>query len=159
MDVPKLATCLWFDGNAEEAVRFYAGLLPDTRPTSVHRFALDTPGGKAGEVMMVEFILLGAPALALNGGPYFRPTPAVSFVVACDDQAEIDRLWDGLGDGGEAMSCGWITDRYGFAWQIVPAMFMALMRSGDAPATRRAMQALLDMVKIDIAALEAAARG
>lgn len=154
-----ITPCLWFDGNGEEAARFYVSLLPDSHIDAVVPYSVETPGGKPGEVMVVEFTLLGAPYLALNGGPYFQFTPAVSLQVPCADQAEIDRLWEGLGAGGTVMECGWLTDRYGLSWQIVPAALAGMVKDGDTARVRRVMQALLGMVKLDIAALEAAHKG
>ena len=116
----KITPCLWFDGKAEEAARFYVSLLPDSRVDNVQRMGMDWPGGKAGGVVMVEFTLAGQPYSALYGGPHYQFTPAVSFSVSCADQAEVDRLWSALGDGGAPLQCGWITDRYGLSWQIVP---------------------------------------
>lgn len=155
----KIAPCLWFDGKAEEAANFYVSLLPDSRIDRVSRFLTDTPGGKAGEVMVVDFTLAGQRFMALNGGPYFQFTPAVSFLVNCADQAEVDRLWDTLLDGGEAMECGWLKDRYGLAWQIIPTVLEEMLNDPDPEAARRVMQAMLQMVKIDIAALRRAYEG
>src|SRR4051794_4388960 len=116
----KIAPCLWFDGKAEEAANYYVSLLPASRVDTVLRYAAETPGGSPGQVMSVEFTLAGSRYMALNGGPYFQFTPAISFFVSCADQAEVDRLWSALSDGGAPQRCGWITDRYGVSWQIVP---------------------------------------
>ena len=126
-----MTPCLWFDGKAEEAARFYVSLFPRSRIEAVLPFATDTPGGKKGDTMLVEFTLDGQPFSALNGGPYFQLTPAVSFIVPCADQAEIDRYWDALVAGGTSMQCGWLTDRFGVSWQIVPVAFMAILKVDD----------------------------
>ncbi|BDA85865.1 VOC family protein [Aureimonas sp. SA4125] len=148
--------CLWFDGKAEEAARFYVSLVPGSSLDHVHRGLMDWPGGAKGDVLMAEFTLAGRPHLALNGGPYFQFTPAVSMALACADQAEVDRLWDALSDGGSVMECGWLTDRYGLSWQIVPARLNEMMRDSDSARVERVMRAMFTMVKLDIAALEAA---
>ncbi len=154
-----VAPCLWFDGKAEEAARFYVSLLPDSRIDSVLPYTVETPGGKPGDVMLVEFTLAGSPYLALNGGTSFEPTPAISFFVACADQAEVDRLWNTLLDGGTPMACGWITDRYGISWQIVPEAMTRMIKDKDSAKVRRVMEAMMTMVKLDLAALEQAYRG
>ena len=155
----KIAPCLWFDGNAEEAARYYVSLLPDSRIDAVLPYTVETPGGKPGDVMLVEFTLAGSPYLALNGGPNFQFTPAVSFYVNCADQAEVDRLWNTLLDGGTPMACGWITDRYGVSWQIVPTPLMEMLAGSDTHKVKRAMEAMMGMVKLDIAALQRAYDG
>jgi predicted 3-demethylubiquinone-9 3-methyltransferase (glyoxalase superfamily) len=155
----KITTCLWFDGKAEEAARFYVSLLPDSRIESIVPYVMDMPGGTAGDTMLVEFTLAGQHCIALNGGAYFQFTPAMSLVVNCADQAEIDRLWDALTEGGSAMPCGWLTDCYGVAWQIVPEALPAMMKSGDPAKARRVTEAMLPMTKIDIATLRAAFEG
>lgn len=153
-DHPKVATCLWFNGNAEEAVNFYVTLLPDSRVTHVLRMAPDGPA------VMVEFTLGGTPYLALNGGPAFTLTEAVSISVLTKDQAETDRLWSILtSNGGRESQCCWLKDRYGLSWQIVPEALIRCLRAPDRAAAGRAMQAMMGMQKIDIAALEAAFRG
>lgn len=152
----RIVPCLWFDRAAEEAVGFYVGLLPGSRIVSVLDYAMDMPGGRAGDVLAIDFTLAGAPYQAINGGAGSSPTPAVSFAVACDDQAEIDRLWEALADGGTPMRCGWIADRWGFAWQIVPRRLMQLMREGDPARRVRVVERMLTMEKLDIAGLEAA---
>jgi predicted 3-demethylubiquinone-9 3-methyltransferase (glyoxalase superfamily) len=150
----KVATCLWFDGAAEEAARFYTSLIPDSEVTSVLRV---TPDGPA---LLVTFTLAGTPFQALNGGPQHRLSEAVSISVSTKDQAETDRLWDALlADGGSPMACSWLTDRFGLCWQIVPEVLPRFLGSTDRAAAGRAMQAMMGMVKIDIAALEAAYRG
>jgi predicted 3-demethylubiquinone-9 3-methyltransferase (glyoxalase superfamily) len=154
-----IRTCLWFDGKAEEAAGFYVSLLPDSHMESVTRSPVDTPGCKAGDVIATAFTLNGAPYMGLNGGPGFPFTQAVSLMVACDSQAEIDRLWDALSDGGTPIQCGWIVDRYGLHWQITPRALLAMIEDPDPAKARRAMEAMFTMVKLDIAALEAAYRG
>lgn len=154
-----IAPCLWFDGKAEEAARFYVSLLPNSRIDSVLPYTVETPGGKPGEVMLVEFTLAGSAYLALNGGPYFKFTPAISLSVTCADQAELDRLWDALLDGGTPMECGWLTDRYGVSWQIVPEAMTRMIKDKDSAKVRRVMEAMMTMVKLDIATLERAYHG
>lgn len=150
--------CLWFDGNAEEAARFYITLLPDSRIDNVWHSPADTPSGPAGMVLTVEFTLAGARFQGLNGGPDFRFSESVSFVIECADQAEVDRLWDALAaDGGEPGPCGWIKDRFGLSWQIVPTRLNELATDPDPGRARRAMEAMLRMGKLDIAELERAA--
>lgn len=152
----KITPCLWFDGKAEEAARFYVSLLPDSRIDAVLPYTVETPGGKPGDPMLVEFTLAGESYMALNGGPYFEFTPAISLFVSCDDQAEVDRLWDTLLDGGTPMQCGWITDRYGVSWQIVPAALGVMMKDKDAAKVRRVTEAMLQMIKLDAGQLEKA---
>lgn len=151
-----LCTCLWFDGKAEEAARFYTSLLPNSRVDTVNRSPVDTPGTKAGEVLTVEFTLNGAPYLGLNGGSHYPFTPAVSLIVPCEDQAEIDRLWAAFSEGGTPVQCGWITDRYGLSWQITPRWLMEAIKDPDRARAKRVMEAMFEMVKLDLAALEAA---
>lgn len=154
----KIIPCIWYDGAAEEAARFYASLLPDSRVDSVNKSPIDTPSGPAGMVLTVEFTLAGRPYLGLNGGPQFPHSEAVSFIVQTDDQAETDRLWNAiLANGGEESVCGWIRDRWGLSWQITPRRLMALMKDPDTGRANRAMAAMMEMRKIDIAALERAA--
>jgi predicted 3-demethylubiquinone-9 3-methyltransferase (glyoxalase superfamily) len=154
-----ITPCLWFDGNAEEAANFYAGLFPNSSVDSVNRSPADYPSGRAGDVITVEFTVLGMKILGLNGGPYFKFNEAVSFQVHTADQAETDRYWDALiADGGSASQCSWCKDRFGLSWQIVPKVLSEMMKSKDAAASKRAMQAMMQMTKIDIAALEQAYR-
>jgi predicted 3-demethylubiquinone-9 3-methyltransferase (glyoxalase superfamily) len=155
----KIAPCLWFDGEAEEAARFYVSLLPDSRIDHVQRNVTDSPAGKAGSVLVVKFTLAGQSFLALNGGTRFEYTHAISFFVDCVDQAEVDRLWDALSDGGSVERCGWLKDRYGISWQIVPSVLPRLLGDPDPAKAQRVMQAMLQMVKLDIAGLEAARAG
>jgi len=152
----KIIPCLWFDNQAEEAARYYVSLLPGATIDAVIPSPVDNPGTRKGEPVLVEFTLAGQNFQALNGGPFFKPTGAVSLSVSCADQAEVDRLWDGLLDGGQPMECGWITDRYGYSWQIVPEMLSRLLRSGEPPKVEAMFKAMLQMVKLDIATLQAA---
>jgi predicted 3-demethylubiquinone-9 3-methyltransferase (glyoxalase superfamily) len=155
----KIAPCLWFDGEAEEAARFYVSLLPDSRVDHVQKNVTDSPAGKAGSVLIVKFTLAGQRFLALNGGTRFEYTPAISFQVDCADQAEVDCLWDALADGGAVERCGWLRDRYGVSWQIVPSVLPQLLGDPDPAKAQRVMQAMLQMVKLDIAGLQAAHAG
>lgn len=153
----KIAPCLWFDGKAEEAATFYTSLLPDSRIDRVMRSPADNPSTPAGAVLVVEFTLAGRQFVGLNGGPQFPFTEAVSFMIDCEDQAEVDRLWDRLtADGGAPGQCGWLKDRFGLSWQIVPKALMELMNGPDRERARRVMQAMLQMTKIDVAAIRAA---
>jgi predicted 3-demethylubiquinone-9 3-methyltransferase (glyoxalase superfamily) len=152
--------CLWFDGNAEEAAGFYVTLLPDSHVDKVWRSPAETPSGPAGTVLTVDFTFAGQKFQGLNGGPHFRFTEAVSFVIECEDQAEVDRLWGALtADGGEPGPCGWLKDRFGLSWQIVPRRLDELLNVPDPERARRAMEAMLTMGKIDVAQLEHAADG
>lgn len=156
----KISPCLWFDGRAEEAARFYVSLLPDSRIDAVIKSSIDTPGGKAGSVVIVEFTLAGQTYLALNGGPKFQFNEAISFVVNCVDQAELDRLWEALiADGGKPIQCGWLKDKFGVAWQIVPEVLPRLAKDKDPVKVARVMAAMMKMVKLDIAGLERAYAG
>jgi len=151
-----LTPCLWLDGNAEEAAGFWTSLLPDSRITSVSR----APGATDGPALYIEFTLLGRPFAALNGGPNFKLGEAVSLMVPCQTQAEIDRLWDALkADGGQEMDCGWIKDRFGQAWQIVPEAMMEILRSGEPAGRARSFAAMMTMTKFDLARIEAAYAG
>jgi predicted 3-demethylubiquinone-9 3-methyltransferase (glyoxalase superfamily) len=155
----KISPCLWFDGEAEEAANFYVSLLPNSRIDRVQRNMMDSPGGKAGTVLVVDFTLAGQRFIALNGGRRFEYTHAVSFYVDCADQAEVDRLWDALSDGGQVEQCGWLKDRYGIPWQIIPAALPKMLGDPDPAKAQRVMQAMLQMVKIDIAGLQRAYDG
>ena len=155
----KITPCLWFDGQAEQAANYYVSLLPDSRVDKVIRSPADTPSGPAGTVLLVEFTLAGNKFTGLNGGPQFPFTEAVSFQIACDDQAEVDRLWAALVDGGSPSECSWLKDRWGLSWQIVPTRLLQLLADPDPGRSRRAMEAMMTMTKIDIAALERAADG
>lgn len=154
----KVSTCLWFDDQAEAAATFYTSLMADSEILSISRYG---PGGHMPEglAMMVEFTLGGARYQALNGGPTYQLSPAVSLSVSCEDQAEIDRLWTALSDGGREQQCFWITDRFGLSWQIVPRVLGELMSGPDKAASARVMAVVMGSVKADIAALEAAHRG
>jgi predicted 3-demethylubiquinone-9 3-methyltransferase (glyoxalase superfamily) len=155
----KVTPCLWFDGQAEQAAQYYVSLLPGSRIEQVFRSPGDTPSGPAGMVLAVKFTLAGNKFVALNGGPQFPFTEAVSFEISCDDQAEVDRLWAALSEGGTPSQCGWLKDRWGLSWQIVPSRLFQLLADPDPARARRAMQAMLKMVKLDIAELERAADG
>ena len=153
----KIIPCLWFNGEAAAAATFYTSLLPDSQIDRVYRSPTDWPDGKAGSVLTVEFTLAGQSYLGLNGGPQFPFTEAVSFQIHCQDQAEVDRLWNAiLENGGQETACGWIKDRWGLSWQIVPVRLTELLHDSDPNRARRAMEAMMDMVKIDVAALERA---
>ena len=152
--------CLWYNGDAEEAARFYASTFPDSSVDAVHRAPADYPSGKKGDVLTVQFTVLGIPCLGLNGGPTFRHSEAFSFQVATKDQAETDRYWNAIvGNGGQASACGWCKDRWGLSWQITPVVLMEAIADPDPAVAKRAFEAMMDMGKIDIAAIEAARRG
>ena len=156
----KNTICLWYDGGAEDAARFYASLFPDSSVNAVHRAPGDFPSGKKGDVLTVEFTVLGIPCLGLNGGPAFPQTEAFSFQVATEDQAETDRYWDAIiGNGGQASACGWCKDKWGLSWQITPIALTKAITDPDPAAARRAFDAMMQMGKIDIATIEAARRG
>src|SRR5687768_11366771 len=145
----KVYPCLWFDGRAEEAANFYVSLLPDSHVDRVWRSPADTPSGPEGMVLTVDFTLAGQHFMGLNGGPEFTFNEAVSFVIECDDQAEVDRLWGGLAaNGGEPGPCGWIKHRFGASWQITPRRLNELTNDPDPDRARRAMEAMLQMGKI-----------
>ena len=150
---------LWYAEKAEEAAAFYVSLLPASRIDGVTLLPADSPSGPAGSVKVVEFTLAGRPFMAITAGPLDPFNHAVSFVIACDTQEEIDRLWDALLEGGAAEQCGWLKDRYGLSWQIVPAVLGKMMKDGDRVRAARVAEAMLSMVKLDIAGLEKAYRG
>lgn len=153
----KISPCLWFDEQAEEAVEFYTSVFKDSKITDVTHYSVETPSNKAiGSVMTVEFDLLGLHFTALNGGPFFTFNEAISLQVLCDDQAEIDYYWEHLSAVPEAEQCGWLKDKFGLSWQIVPADWPDLYKQGTPAQNERAMRAMLDMKKLDIAALRAA---
>jgi predicted 3-demethylubiquinone-9 3-methyltransferase (glyoxalase superfamily) len=154
--MPKPTPCLWFDTEGEEAARFYVSVFPNSRIVEVARYGEAGPR-EEGTVMVVSFELDGRPFTALNGGPQFRFTEAVSFTIECDDQAEVDRYWETLSEGGEEGPCGCLKDRFGLSWQIVPARLTELLRDPDTARAQRVMAAMLGMGKIEIADLEAAA--
>ena len=158
--ISKNTVCLWYDGTAEEAARFYAETFPDTRVTGVHRAPGDYPDGKQGDVLTVEFTVMGIPCIGLNGGPAFKQTEAFSFQVATDDQAETDRLWNAIvGNGGQESACGWCKDKWGVSWQITPRVLTEAFTGSDKAAAKRAFEAMMTMKKIDVAKIEAARRG
>ena len=157
--IPRIQPCLWFDGNAEEAARFYAETFPDSRVEAVHRAPGDYPAGGKGDVLTVEATIFGMRFLLLNGGPQFKFDEAVSFQVATGDQAETDRYWNAIVDnGGEESACGWCRDRFGLSWQITPRRLTELYTQGGEVGAR-AFAAMMEMRKIDIAALERAVEG
>ena len=157
--IAKIQPCLWFDHNAEEAARFYAATFPDSRVDATSRAPADYPSGKKGDVLTVEMTILGMPFLLLNGGPQFTFDEAVSYQVATEDQAETDRYWKAIIDGGgEESVCGWCKDRFGLSWQITPKRLTQLMAQGGETAAR-AFEAMMHMKKIDIAALDRAVEG
>ena len=155
----KNTICLWYDRDAEEAARFYAATFSDSSVGAVHRAPGDYPSGKAGDVLTVEFTVVGIPCLGLNGGPAFQHNEAFSFQIATDDQAETDRYWNAIvGNGGQESACGWCKDKWGISWQITPRVLTEAMAKGGDVA-KRAFDAMMDMRKIDVAKIEAAARG
>jgi 2-polyprenyl-6-hydroxyphenyl methylase/3-demethylubiquinone-9 3-methyltransferase len=157
---PKNTICLWYDGTAMDAARFYAATFPDSRVDAVHPAPGDYPAGRKGDVLTVEFTVAGIPCLGLNGGPQFKPDEAFSFQIATDDQAETDRLWNAVVDnGGQASACGWCKDKWGLSWQITPRALTDAITDPDPAAARRAFDAMMEMGKIDIARIEAARRG
>ena len=151
----KISTCLWFDDQAEQAVLFYIGLFKDSTITNSSRYGEDGPG-KPGTVMTMSFTLAGQEFMAINGGPVFQFTPAISMFVNCEDQAEVDRLWNALCDGGEEQQCGWVTDRFGITWQIVPTLLGKLMSDPNPDKVANVTRAMLKMVKLDCALLREA---
>lgn len=156
----KNTICLWYDGTALDAARFYAETFPDSAVGGVYRAPGDYPMGKENNVLTVEFTVMGIPCIGLNGGPLFPQSEAFSFQVATDDQAETDRYWDAIiGNGGQASQCGWCKDRWGVSWQITPRALIAAISDPDPAAAQRAFAAMMEMGKIDIAAIEAARRG
>ena len=158
--IPKNTICLWYQRDAEEAARFYAKTFPDSRVGAVHRAPADFPGGKAGQVLTVEFTVCGVPCLGLNGGDAFKQSEAFSFQIATDDQQETDRYWNEIvGNGGAESACGWCKDKWGFSWQITPRVLLEAMDSPDKEAGKRAFEAMMTMKKIDIAKIEAALKG
>lgn len=156
----KTTICLWYDKGAEEAARFYANTFPNSSVGAVHRAPGDNPSGKEGDVLTVDFTVLGIACLGLNGGSAFKHSEAFSFQVATEDQAETDRYWNAIvGNGGQESECGWCKDRWGISWQITPTALTKAFTSSDRPAAKRAFYAMMTMQKIDIAAIEAAFRG
>ncbi len=153
----QITPCLWFDGNAEEAANFYASVFPDSHVEAVHRAPADYTSGKEGCVLLVEFTLMGRPFTALNGGPQFNFNEAISFQIPVDTQAEVDRFSDALSAVPDAEQCGWVKDRFGVSWQIVPRQLIRLLADADRARARRAFNAIMHMKRIDIAAIERAA--
>ena len=158
--VSKNTICLWYDGTAEQAARFYAETFPDSAVGAVYRAPADYPSGKKGDVLTVLFTVLGIPCLGLNGGPQFQHNEAFSFQVATDDQEETDRLWNAIvGNGGQESACGWCKDKWGISWQITPRVLTDGIADPDPAVAKRVFEAMMTMQKIDIAAIEAARRG
>jgi len=153
-----LVTCLWFDTQAEEAATFYTGVFKEAKLGAIHRHTEAGPG-PAGSVLLVEFELNGQKFSALNGGPQFTFNEAISIMVPCADQAEVDYYWDRLSDGGQEIACGWLKDRYGLCWQIVPAVFFEMVADPDSAKVARVMQVMMGMTKFDVAGLEKAYTG
>ena len=158
--IAKNTICLWYERDAEEAARFYARTFPDSFVSAVHCAPGDFPSGKQGDVLTVEFTVMGIPCLGLNGGPEFKHNEAFSFQVATEDQAETDRYWSAIVDnGGQESECGWCKDKWGISWQITPIALIKAYTSADRSAARRAFETMMTMRKIDIAVIEAAVRG
>ena len=155
----KITACLWFDGQAQEAANFYSGILPDSRVVAVHRAPADYPSGKEGDVLTVEFTVLGQEFVGLNGGPNFKFNEAVSFQICTEDQAETDRLSDALSAVPEAQQCGWVKDKFGLSWQIVPRILTQYLGDSDPAKAKRVMEKMMEMKRIDIAALKRAYAG
>lgn len=156
---PRFVPCLWFDKNAQAAAKFYVSVFPRSRILKVHKAAADYPSGKQGDVLMVDVMLNGQKFTLLNGGPYFTPNEAVSFIIDCKDQKEVDRITDKLSAVPEAEQCGWVKDKFGFSWQVVPEALGRLMASKDKAKAKRVMEAMLEMKRLDVAALQRAAKG
>jgi predicted 3-demethylubiquinone-9 3-methyltransferase (glyoxalase superfamily) len=156
----KNTICLWYDGDAEEAARFYARVFPNSSVGAAHRAPSDFPSGKQGDVLMVEFTVMGIPCLGLNGGPAFKHNEAFSFQVATQDQEETDRYWNAIvNNGGQESACGWCKDKWGLSWQISPRVLTKAVTGPDRAAAKRAFDAMMTMKKIDVAKIEAAIRG
>src|SRR5687767_4854525 len=156
----KNTICLWYDGTAMEAAEFYAKTFPDSKVGRVMRAPGDFPSGKKGDVLTVEFTVVGIPCVGLNGGPQFKHSEAFSFQVSTEDQAETDRLWNAIvGNGGQESACGWCKDKWGLSWQITPRVLIEAMTDPDPGVAKRAFEAMMDMRKIDVAKIEAARRG
>lgn len=160
MNPAKNTLCLWFDGDAEEAAQFYAQTFPNSSIGEITRAPGDFPDGKQGDVLTVEFTVVGIPCIGLNGGPAFKHSEAFSFQIATEDQAETDRLWNAIVEnGGQESSCGWCKDKWGLSWQITPRALVNAIKDPDRVAAKRAFDAMMQMTKIDIAAIENARRG
>lgn len=159
-EIAKNTVCLWYEGGAEDAARFYAATFPDSRVGAVYRAPSDFPDGKEGDVLTVEFTVLGIPCIGLNGGPAFQQSEAFLFQVATADQAETDRYWNAIvNNGGRESNCGWCKDRWGLSWQITPVALTEAIADPDPAVAKRAFEAMMTMTKIDIEAIEAALRG
>jgi predicted 3-demethylubiquinone-9 3-methyltransferase (glyoxalase superfamily) len=160
MKQPIATICLWYDGDAEDAAKFYAETFPDSSVDAVHKAPADYPSGKQGDVITVDFTVMGIPCLGLNGGPEFKHSEAFSFVVATKDQEETDRYWNAIvGNGGEESMCGWCKDKWGVSWQITPVALTEGYTDPDPAVAKRVFEAMMPMKKIDVAAIEAARRG
>ena len=160
MGIAKNTVCLWFDKDALEAATFYASTFPDSAVNAVHKAPGDYPDGKEGDVLTVDFTVMGIPCIGLNGGPHFKHDEAFSFQVATDDQAETDRYWNAIvGNGGQESACGWCKDKWGLSWQITPRALTEAVMGPDRAAAKRVFAAMMTMRKIDIAAIEAAVAG
>jgi len=156
----KNTICLWYDNDAEEAANFYASLFPDSKVIALHQAPADYPSGKEGDVITVEFTVMGIPCVGLNGGSTFKHCEAFSFQVSTEDQAETDRLWDAIiGNGGEASVCGWCKDKWGISWQITPRILIEAIGHSDRAAAKRAFEAMMQMDKIDVVKIAAALKG
>lgn len=157
--IPKNTICLWFDKDAQDAAEFYAATFPDSSVKNIFRAPADFPGGKAGDVLTVEFTVCGIPCIGLNGGPIFKQSEAFSFQIATDDQEETDRYWNAIvGNGGQESDCGWCKDKWGLSWQITPCTLTEALAAGGDEA-QRAFNAMMTMKKIDVAAIDAARKG
>jgi 2-polyprenyl-6-hydroxyphenyl methylase/3-demethylubiquinone-9 3-methyltransferase len=160
MNIAKNTIFLWYDGDAEEAARFYARTFPDSSVGEIHRAPGDFPSGKQGDVLTVAFTVVGIPCVGLNGGPEFKHSEAFSFQIATDDQAETDRYWNAIvGNGGQESACGWCKDKWGVSWQITPRVLTEGIFHSDPATAKRVFDAMMQMTKIDVAAIEAARRG
>ena len=160
MTQAKNTICLWYDGDAEAAARFYADTFPDSKVHAVHNAPGDYPSGQQGDVITVEFTVMGIPCIGLNGGPVFKHSEAFSFQVATESQEETDRYWNAIvGNGGQESQCGWCKDKWGLSWQITPAVLTAGVTDPDPAVAKRVFDAMMTMKKIDVAAIEAARRG
>jgi predicted 3-demethylubiquinone-9 3-methyltransferase (glyoxalase superfamily) len=156
----KNTICIWYEGGALDAAKFYAATFPDSKVGGVHHAPGDYPDGKEGNVLTVDFTVCGIPCVGLNGGPIFKQTEAFSFQISTEDQAETDRLWDAIvNNGGQESECGWCKDKWGVSWQITPRILIEAVTSHDKAAAKRAFDAMMTMKKIDIAKIEAALRG